>query len=277
MLVFAYDGSLNGDWVAHYAVRFAVHTGTRRLRLVHVREALPDSHLEERIGRIGDECKVLGVGLEVDLVERGGTDVAERLLQYVAPGAIVIAGTRARPRNFAFLDGTVSARLLDAGRFSVVAMRVVHPGVLGQPGSVLLPLAGAPRAAANALPLLRLLGGDLRHLHVLVVREVSRVRFRFLRSERAERLVASGRALVATIEEELRDGLAPHRFGLDSSVVVSDDVPKEILLHAAKHRSRLICLGASRRTRRQRLVYGSPIERVLRDTPADVAVYRSVD
>ena len=23
MLVFAYDGSLNGDWVAHYAVRFA--------------------------------------------------------------------------------------------------------------------------------------------------------------------------------------------------------------------------------------------------------------
>ena len=27
MLVFAYDGSLNGDWVAHYAVRFAVHTG----------------------------------------------------------------------------------------------------------------------------------------------------------------------------------------------------------------------------------------------------------
>jgi nucleotide-binding universal stress UspA family protein len=277
VLVFAYDGSLNGDWVAHYAARFAVHTDKRTLRLVHVREALPQSHLEERIGRIADECTVLGVGLEVDLVERGGADVAERLLRYVPPRATVIAGTRARPRNAAFLDGTVSARLLDAGRFSVVAMRVVHPGVLGQPGNVLLPLAGAPRAAANALPVLRLLGGDLRHLHVLLVREVSRVRFRFLRGERAERLLAGGRALVATIEVGLRDGLAPHRFGLDSSVVVSDDVPKEILLHAAKHRSRLICLGASRRTRRQRLVHGAPIERVLRDTPADVAVYRSVE
>jgi nucleotide-binding universal stress UspA family protein len=277
VLVFAYDGSLNGDWVAHYAVRFAVHTGGRTLRLVSVRDALPESHLEERIGRIADECKVLGVGLEVDLIARGGTDVAERLLQYVPLGATVIAGTRARPRNFSLLAGTVSARLLEAGRFSVIAIRVVHPGVLGQPGSVLLPLAGAPRAAANALPLLRLLGGDLRHLHVLVVREVPHLRFRFLRSKRAERLLAGGYALVATIEEELRVGLALHRFDLDSSVVVSDDAPKEILLHAAKHRSRLICLGASRRTWRQRLVYGAPIERVLRDTPSDVAVYRSVD
>ena len=33
VLVFAYDGTLNGDWVAHYAVRFARHTPERRLRL----------------------------------------------------------------------------------------------------------------------------------------------------------------------------------------------------------------------------------------------------
>ncbi len=277
MLIFAYDGSLNGDWVAHYGVRFAVHTAARALRLVHVREGLPEAHLEERLGRIADECKVLGVGLEVDLVARGGTDVAERLLQCVPRGATVIAGARARPRNRLLLGGTVSSRLLDAGRCSVVAIRVVHPGVLGQPGRVLLPLAGAPRAAAHALPLLRLLGGDLRHLQVLVVREVSRLRLRVQRSDGAERLLANRRGLVATIEEELRVGLAPHRFDLDSSVVLSDDAPREILLEAAKHRSRLICLGASRRTWRQRLVYGAPIERVLRDAPSDVAVYRSVE
>jgi len=56
---------------------------------------------------------------------------------------------------------------------------------------------------------------------------------------------------------------------------VSDDAPKEILLHAGKHGSRLICLAASKRTVPQRLVYGNPIELVLRDTPSDVAVYRS--
>jgi len=275
-LVFAYDGSLNGDWVAQYAVRFAANTSARRLRLVHVRQGLAEAHLRERIERIADECRVLGVGLDKALVEHDGADVAALLLECVPQGATLIAGTRARPRNFELLAGTVSARLLDAGRFPVVAIRVVHPGVLGQPGSVLLPLAGAPRAAANALPLLRLLGGDLRRLHVLFVREVSRVRFRVLRSEAAARLLETGRALVGPIEDDLRTGLAPHRFELDSSVVVSDDAPKEIVLHAAKHRSRLICLDASRRTLRQRLVYGDPIERVLRDAPSDVAVYRSV-
>jgi nucleotide-binding universal stress UspA family protein len=276
VLVFAYDGSLNGDWVAHYAVRFAANTSLRTLRLVHVREPSPESQLQERIERIADECKMLGVVLEVELVARCGADVAARLLECVPPGATVIAGTRARPRNFALLDGTVSARLLDACRFPVVAIRVVHPGVLGQPGSVLLPLAGAPRAAANALPLLSLLGGDLHRLHVVLVRELSRLRFRLLRSDRAERLLASGRALAATIEADLRVGLGPHRFEIDSSVVVSDSVPKAILLQAAKHRSRLICLGASRRTWPQRLVYGNLIEQILRDTPSDVAVHRSV-
>jgi hypothetical protein len=33
MLVFAYDGSLNGDWIAHYAVRFALASATPQLRL----------------------------------------------------------------------------------------------------------------------------------------------------------------------------------------------------------------------------------------------------
>jgi len=277
VLVFAYDGSLNGDWVAHYAVRFAVNTRRRLLRLVHVREAALEPPVDQRIARIADECKMLGVALEVVLVARGAADVAAQVLECVPEGATVIAGTRARPRNFKLLAGTVSARLLDTGRRSVVAIRVVHPGVLGQPGRVLLPLAGAPHAAGNALPLLRLLGGDLRHLHVLLVREVSRPRFRLLRGAVAERLLAGGRALAATIEADLRAGLAPHRCDLDSSVAVSDDASMEILLHAAKHRSRLICLGASRRTWRQRLLYGDPIERVLRDAPSDVAVYRSVD
>ncbi len=124
------------------------------------------------------------------------------------------------------------------------------------------------------MPPLRLLGADLHQLHVLLVREVSRLRYRLMSSEEAERRLTRGRAFLAPIEDELRAGLAPHRFDLDSSVVVSDDAPKEILLDAARHRSRLICLGASERTLPQRVIYGNPIEQVLRATPADVAVYR---
>ena len=275
MLVFAYDGSLNGDWVAHYAVRFATNTSARTLRLVHVRDGSSDAHLRERIARIADECKALGVHLEVELTARGRADVAARLLELVPADATLIAGTRARPRKLAYLAGTVSARLLEAGRFLVIAIRVVHPGALGQPGSVLLPLAGRPDSAAQSLGPLRLVGEDLRHLHVLFVREVSRVRFRVLSSSTVERMLAEGRAFLAPIEDDLRAGLAPHRFELDSTVLVSDDAPKEILLHAAKHRSRLICLGASERTLPERVVYGNPIEQILRETPSDVAVYRS--
>ena len=280
MLVFAYDGSLNGDWVAHYAARFAANTRERTLRLVHVQEASPpsrSSQMEDRIARIAAECRLLGVVLEAELHARGNADVAERLLELVPAGAMVVAGTRARPRKRALLANTVSARLIAAGRFSVVAIRVLHPGVLGQPGRVLLPLTEQSRGAETALPLLRLIGADLVKLHVLFVRELSRLCLRLSGHDRVERLVESGHAFVARVEEELRAGLAPHRFELDSSVLVSDDAPREMIVHAGKLRSRLICLGVPERTRDGPLAHGSTIERVLRDAPADVAVYRSVD
>lgn len=129
MLVFAYDGSLNGDWVAHYAARFAANTRERRLRLVHVHDGSPPPHLPERIGRIAEECRLLGVALEPELHARGGARVAERLIDLVPLGheTTLICGARAHMRNLAFLAGTVSARLLGAGRFRVVALRVVDP------------------------------------------------------------------------------------------------------------------------------------------------------
>jgi nucleotide-binding universal stress UspA family protein len=189
---------------------------------------------------------------------------------------MLVVGTRSRPRNLAFLAGTVSARLLAAEHCSVVAIRVVHPGVLGQPGRVLLPVAGHPRGGRYALPLLRLLGPDLRQLHLLLVRQLSRLRFSLLRPATRRRLLDEGQAFVARVEEEVRAALASYDYALDASVVVSDDAPKEILAFAAKLRSRLVCLGSSERSLPQRLAYGNPIEQILRDAPCDVAVYRSV-
>lgn len=279
MLVFAYDGSLNGDWVAHYAARFASNAAERRLRLVHVHDGSPALHLPERIERIAEECRRLGVTLEPELHARGRKGVAERLIELVPPGreTTLVCGARARPRKLAFLAGTVSASLLGAARFRVVALRVVQPGVLGQPGRVLLPLAGHPRGAAHALPLFRLLGGDLRRLHLLVVREASRLRLGEPSHEALEGLLEKGRAFVARVEEEVRAALEPHRFPIDSAVVFSDDVAREILVQAGKHRVRLICLGASHRTVPGRILRGDLLERILRDAPADVAVYRSVE
>ena len=62
---------------------------------------------------------------------------------------------------------------------------------------------------------------------------------------------------------------------LDSSVVVASDAAHEIALQAARHRSRLICLDADAPSPTGRLIAGTALERILRDAPADVAVYRS--
>lgn len=275
MLVFAYDGSLHGDWVAHYAVRFAANTPEQRLRVVHVHDGAPEGHLAERLARIAAEGKIVGVAVESEVVPGRPGHVAERLRELVPEGATLVAGTRARPRGGALLAGTVSATLLETALFPVIALHVAHPGVLGQPGRVLLPLSGRPRPVENAMPLLRLLAQDLRHLHVLFVRELSHLRFRLLGTETAERLLSEGRAFLAPIEDALREAVPRHPFALDSTVVLSDDTPREILLHARRHHARLICLAASKRTLPHRLVYGSPVELVLRSAPADVAIYRT--
>lgn len=277
MIGFAYDGSLNGDWVAHYAARFAANDPDRRLSLIHVgRET---AELSGRIERIERECSALDVGFERRIVAPDGGSVARQILDLVpATGeSVLVCGTRARPRNLTFLAGTVSAELLALRKSPVLALRVVHPGTLGQPGRVLLPLAGHPRGAKFALPLLRWLGADLHRVHVLHVREVSRLRFRVLGASAAERMMRSGRGFVREVEREIRNALPGVDFELDGSVVVSDDVPKEIAVQAGKLQSRLIALGASERGVAERLVYGSPIEQILRDAPCDVAVYRSVD
>ena len=278
MLTFAYDGSLNGDWVAHYAVRFARNSDTRRLRLVHILEGTPAPMLSERLGRIADECRIFGVELETDSYERGGASVADRILDVVphGPDTLLVTGTRARPRNMAFLAGTVSARLFAADRFPVVALRVVHPGVLGQPGRLMLPVIDHATSALRALPLLRLFGPDLSRLHVLWIRRMSRFGFRVLTATAAEQALEDARIAAARLEDEIRIQLDVAGCTFDAGAAVTDDWPKETLVAAGKQKSGIICLTAPNDGIPRRLVYGNAIEQVLRSAPCDVAVYRGL-
>lgn len=265
-LVFAYDGSLHGDWVAHYAIRFAASRTPRRLRLVHV-AGDPPTALPAQLDRIAAECAVLGVALTAEVVDRGGADVPARLLAVVPPGAIVITGTRARPRARGFLGGTASARLLTAERIGVIALRIVQPGVLGQPNRVLLPVIDGAPVAARVLPLLRLLGADLERLHVAHLRARSALRTRLTSAEGQQRLLATDARHLAAIEQALARGLAPLAPHLDGSLAVTADLAREIALVAARHHARLIALDAAG---------DAPLERILQLAPADVAIYRGL-
>jgi nucleotide-binding universal stress UspA family protein len=275
MIVFAYDGSLHGGWVAHYAIRFASRLTEPRLRLVHVDDgAIGAIELERRIARIAEEARLFGVRFEAEVVARGGLRVVDHLLAMQPEEGVLVSGMRSRPRHQALLAGTVSAGLLATARLPVVALRVMHPGLLGQPSSVLLPLAERPASGRRAIPMLRLLGPELRQLHLLCVSEVPFWRHPLVSAAGAARRLGSARACVMQVEREIEQALEPRRLEMDASLVVSTDVAREIVLASARLRSHLVCLGASERSRSARLL-GTPIERVLHAASCDVAVYRS--
>lgn len=275
MLVFAYDGSLNGDWIAHYAVRFALASPARHLHLLHVHEQAQAPELEGRIARIAAECRTLGVTLDTVVRASAGETVANGVLASVReePDTILITGTRARPRNMSYLADTVPAQLLARAPCAVLALHVVHPAMLGQPRSVLLPFTMAAAAPLAALALLRLLAPELHELHVLVVHELSRLRFRLLGRRAAQRLIEQALECGLRIETQIREGLADNHCRLDASAAVSDDAAKETLALAGRLRSRLIALDAAAVP--ERPGYGHPIEQLLRDSASDVVLYRA--
>jgi nucleotide-binding universal stress UspA family protein len=279
MLHFAYDGSINGDWVSHYAIRLASHCADRTLHLIHIREGPTSAgDLETKLHRVWLECQRAEVVPDIR-IEPAKRNVLESLDSLVpaGPASYVVCGTRARPRKRAMLSGTISEQLLRAGRCNVLAIHVVQPGLLGLPRSFLLPVSGHPRGFRSGIPFLKLFAPDMARIHILFVEQVAQWRFRLLLHQEAERLTRRGRAYTERIEREIDERLGLGPSVADANVAVSDDVPKEIIIFANRVKARLIYMGASERSLGERFFYGSPIEQVLRDTTCDVAIYRGVE
>jgi len=275
MLHFAYDGSIHGDWVARYAIRMATRLSDPRLRVLHVEDGqLSDAVLASGLARIETECASLSLPYELD-VRPAGRSVAATLLGLVPPSPdhYLVCGTRVRQKGRGLLTGTVSQHLLREGACQVLSLRVMQPGLLGGPRSFLVPVSGRPEGIAVGLPFLRLLVPEASELEVLLVRRMSRQRFRNIGHAEAARLIQRGQEYVRGIERSLSAELGLPLGRLDATVVLSDDLPKEIVIQAGKARSQLIYMGASAGSLRQRSVYGSPIEQVLRSAPCDIAIY----
>lgn len=275
MLHFAYDGSIHGDWVARYAMRMATRLPEPRLQVLYVHDGQrSESVLKKGLARIESECASLSVPCELAVhPARGG--VAATLLGLVPQRRdhYLVCGTRARHRGRGFLAGTVSQQLLREGRCQVLSLRVIQPGLLGGPRSFLVPVSGRPEGIQVGLPFLRLLAPESAHLEVLLVRRMSRQRFRGISHEDAAHVIERGESYVRGIERSLSSELHIPLGRLDAAVVLSDDLPKEIVIQANKAKSQIIYMGASAVSLRQRSVYGSPIEQVLRSASCDIAIY----
>jgi len=58
----AYDGSINANWIARYAVRMAANHPEKRLHVVYIEDAdIPAPELSANMKQIEDEAQAVGV------------------------------------------------------------------------------------------------------------------------------------------------------------------------------------------------------------------------
>lgn len=275
MIHLAYDGSLNGDWVSRYAIRLAARDPAASLAVVHVEDAsVSPEVLAAKLDRIEREARDWGVAVERQLVS-SARDVFAALRQRLprGPDEVIVCGTRVRSRR-GFLAGTISQRLLREPGLHVVALRVVQPGLLGNPRSILVPVSGNLQGVASAWPFFRLFLAGAERVSLLRIMRLGTLHLPYASPARKRKLREIGWRQLQELADEMKRRLEPAPSHLDARVVISDDWPHEILVNAGQLRARLILMGASERTLLSRSL-GDPLERILRGTPCDVALCRS--
>ncbi len=274
----AYDGSINGDWVARYALNMALHAGNRRLFLVHIEDgSLFRESINAKVTAVEQEARLLDIGFE-SMVLPLGKNVTSSLLAAIPQGAdnLCVCGVRMTARGKGFLAGTISGNLLRHRNFDVMAIRVVKPGLLGAPRDLLFPLSGHPRGFQAALAFFRLMAPEATTLHILRVMAVSSFRFKYMSVNKANVLRLEGTEYINNVLAEIRGQLGNAGIHIDGKVILSDDWVKSILIQASKLKTQMIIMGASDRILPSRYFYGNRIEQILRETPCDVGIYRKI-
>lgn len=278
MIYLAYDGSLNGDWVSRYALRLAAHTEERRLTLIHILDgSIAKDQLEKKTEHLATECLTQDVDLITQLhpLSRNVPSSLRRAIPSATQN-VVICGTRVRSRRHAFLTGTIAEKLLHCGRLNVLALRVVQPGVLGNPRNFLVPLSGHPRGFKTAWPFFRLFLPDVDSVHLLRVMPVSFLRLPHLSLQQGQSLRRIGLGYLHGVAQEILQLGGAVQFRLDTKVIIGDDWIGEILVQASDLKARMILLGATEQPLPRRLIRTSQLERLLGRTPCDVGIYRGL-
>ncbi|MEQ8516610.1 MAG: universal stress protein [Chromatocurvus sp.] len=282
MIYLAYDGSINGDWIAWYAKNLARHQSELTLNVLYINTGqMSAADVRARIATMESSCADSGVTLELDIVApcgHGKDAVFRSLMDNIpsSPDTLLVCGARLSGGSDGYLAGTVSEQLLSAGRFNVMAVRVAHPGLLGAPHRFLLPIAGDHAGFLESADILRRLSPSVSRVHLLRVMTIKHLFFRRLNHVQAEKLRQKGWDSLSGLDLELARlaGLDPDL--IDSNVAVSDDWAHEVIIAANRHKSQLILMEAAAKDLRRSFKYGNPVEVVLRDAPCDVAVYRGV-
>ncbi len=282
MIHLAYDGSINGDWIAWYAQNLARQEPDRTLRVIYINtHEIPAEDVQARIGIMESASADCGVTLKLDIIPSSGPDngaIFQDLLANVpaSPNSLLICGARLNGGARGYLAGTVSEKLLADRSFNVMALRVVQPGLLGTPRRFLVPIAGDHAGFLMSADILRRFAPHVSRVHLLRVMMIKHLLFRRLQHPQAAQLRQKGWESLSGLDQELAERSAVEIGLIDGNVVVSDDWAHEVIIAANRHKSHLILMEAAWKNLRRTFQYGNPIEVVLRDAPCDVAIYRGV-
>ncbi len=276
MIILAHDGSIYGDWVAQYALGFAAADEDRKLLALHVCDGkVSDLVVETKFAQLAEECRRADLNFNAQLLPFG-TSVYRTLRQAIPhdPDALLVCGTRFKPNRKAFLSGSVAEQLLRMHQCPILALRVVQPGLLGNPHALLLPLAGHREGFRRLWPIFRRVLPQLETVHLFRALAVHPLRQPHLTPAREQALYQIGldylNGIAASFEEQLHE----QSFRLTRRVVIASGWPNEVLVQASRLKVQLLLIGVSERSLAHRVLHGAGVERVLQETPCDVGVYR---
>ncbi len=282
MIHLAYDGSINGDWVAWYAQNLARQENDRTLRVLYINtDEIPAEEVHNKVATMESASSECGVTLKLEIIRSSGPGANAIVRDLLAnmpttPGTLLICGARLHSGTHGHLAGTVSERLLSDHSFDVMAIRVAQPGLLGAPRRFLLPIAGDREGFLTSAEILRRFSPTVSRVHMLRVMMLKRLLFRHLQHQQAEQLRQKGWESMVDLDRQLAELTGIEQALIDSNVVVSDDWAHEVIIAANRHKSHLILMEAAWKNLRRTFQYGNPIEVVLRDAPCDVAIFRGV-
>jgi nucleotide-binding universal stress UspA family protein len=277
MIILAHDGSIYGDWVARYALLFAAEAD-RKLLLLHVLDGkIKTDIVEARLDRFKENCLEAGVECLLHILPLGKT-VHRSLRQAIPhdPESLLVCGTRVKPTKNQFLGGSTAEQLLRSHQCPVLALRVVQPGLLGNPHELLVPLAGHLSGFARVWPVFRRMAAHLNTVHLFRALAINPLLQTHLTPSRKEALRNIGRTHLAKICAEINEFMPEQTFRLDQSIAITTDWPHAVLTLSSRLKVQMVLLGVSERSLAHRLFHGAGIEKVLRETTCDLGIYRGL-
>jgi nucleotide-binding universal stress UspA family protein len=276
MIILAHDGSLYCDWVARYALNFAEADKDRRLLALHVLDGKASPELVSNKFAELQECSAEQNIEFIPQILHLDTSVYRSLRHAIPhePEALLLCGTRVKARKQRFLRGSVAEHLLRNRQCPVLALRVVQPGLLGSPRNLLMPLAGHIAGFSRVWPIFQRLAVRLQRVHLFRTLYIHQLRRANLRPDRERELLTYGQAYLEKIVAEMEKVLIEQPFCIERQVMISSDWPNAVLMQASRLKVQMALIGVSERSLAHRAFYGIGIERVLRQTPCDIGIYR---